>query len=120
MVAQQGLTVVLADDDPMFRVVLADALQRRGCRVYACENGMTALYYLRTLKEAVHLVVTDLMMPGIDGNELARLASAERPTSKVIRYTERYGSSATPGAPLPKPTTMKELDLFADVLVERG
>lgn len=117
--AQQGLTVVLADDDPMFRVVLADALQRRGCRVYACENGMTALYYLRTLKETVHLVITDLMMPGIDGNELARIASAERPDSRVIRYSERYGPAAIPGAPWPKPTTLKELDSFADVLVEK-
>ena len=60
--------VLLVDDDPDFRHVIAELLRDEGCRVVEAGDGAAAL---RALDKLVpDLIITDLMMPGMDGWQL--------------------------------------------------
>jgi CheY-like chemotaxis protein len=60
--------VLLVDDDPDFRDVIADLLRDEGCRVVEASDGAAALQVLDKL--VPDLIITDLMMPGMDGWQL--------------------------------------------------
>lgn len=62
------LRVLIADDEPVFRRVMAFTLERRGLVVEAVQNGADALLRLR--RDSFDVVVTDLQMPGMSGIEL--------------------------------------------------
>lgn len=73
-VAQQthaSNTVLVADDDPIFRHVLQSCLERWGYPVLAVENGSHAWKILQE-PDAPQMVILDWMMPGLDGLELCR------------------------------------------------
>ena len=62
-------TILVVDDEPAIRDLLQEALEDQGYAVYVATNGRTAL---AALHEALpDLVITDLMMPDIDGRALA-------------------------------------------------
>lgn len=63
-----GQTILLVDDDPDVREVLAEFLEVRGYAVEACANGADALAYLRT-GPPPHVILLDLQMPIMDGYE---------------------------------------------------
>lgn len=64
-------TVLIAEDDPIFRRVLESWLQKWNYRVTALENGLDAWSVLQQ-KGAPQMVILDWMMPGLDGIELCR------------------------------------------------
>jgi diguanylate cyclase (GGDEF)-like protein len=64
-------TVLVADDDPIFRHVLQNCLEKWGYRPIAVENGAHAWKLLQEPK-APQMVILDWMMPGLDGLELCR------------------------------------------------
>lgn len=64
-------TVLVADDDPIFRHVLQSCLEKWNYRVVAVENGAEAWNILQK-PDAPHLAILDWMMPGLDGLELCR------------------------------------------------
>lgn len=66
-----GLTILVVDDDPNFRSIMADVLGAEGCRVAQAGNGREALEILRSLTP--DLVLLDLSMPVMDGWELATI-----------------------------------------------
>lgn len=65
-------TIVLAEDSPPNRKILTHLLEKMGFKVVACENGQDALNALRSGEHAVKLVMSDIMMPTMDGLELLR------------------------------------------------
>jgi len=74
--------VLVVDDEETIRGALARALQRVGHEALEAENGLDALQLMKT--EPVDLVVTDLVMPELDGLELIKELARERPGIKVI------------------------------------
>lgn len=78
--------ILLADDDPAMRSFISTALKRAGYTVTEAEDGIDALNKLKE-NGAFDLLLTDIVMPGIDGVELARKASKIRPNIKVIFIT---------------------------------
>ena len=64
--------VLLVDDDLDFGDMLAQALERRGCEVAVCSSAAEALDGLREAPDLWDVVVTDQVMPGMSGLELAR------------------------------------------------
>ncbi len=62
--------ILVVDDDPEIRSLLADYLQRNGYRVSSLEDGRELLGFLE--QHAIDLVVLDVMMPGTDGLQLCR------------------------------------------------
>ncbi|MDX2258945.1 MAG: response regulator [Hyphomicrobiaceae bacterium] len=77
--------ILLAEDDPSMCGFLQRALERAGFDVVACDNGLDA--YERLLQEPFALLLTDIVMPRMDGIELARKASDIDPELKIMFIT---------------------------------
>ena len=77
--------ILLAEDDDSMRGFLERALSRAGHQVIAFDNGREALD--RLLDEPFTLLLTDIVMPRMDGIELARRASEIDPTLKIMFIT---------------------------------
>ena len=79
------LRILLAEDDESMRVYLARALERVGYLVTAVDRGTAALPLLES--EPFDLLLTDIVMPEMDGIELARRATELDPDIKVMFIT---------------------------------
>jgi len=83
--AAAGDTVVLVvDDDAAVRTAAARVLARRAYTVLAAGDGLEALGLAERHPGPIHLLVTDVRMPGMDGRELARRFRAARPEARVL------------------------------------
>ena len=77
--------IVLAEDDPALRHYLTVALERAGHEVYACDDGEKALAAVGT--KSYQLLISDIVMPGMDGITLARHTVTEAPDTKIMFIT---------------------------------
>jgi len=84
--------ILVADDETIVRESLRDWLSDCGYQVFIAENGHQALEIIE--KERLSIVITDLVMPGMDGIELMKRAKDILPTIGVIIITA-YGSITT-------------------------
>lgn len=91
-------TVLLVDDDEAVRQVLAAQLVALGYTVVESPSGDDALQRLAHSECSVDLLLTDVMMPGMTGYELARKAVALRPTLRVLYSSGYQGHGTTPEA----------------------
>lgn len=73
-------TVLLSEDEPMVRRLVVNVLERQGHRVLSTCDGREALAAARAHEGAIDLVITDVVMPRLDGIELARALRAIAPT----------------------------------------
>jgi two-component system, cell cycle response regulator CpdR len=79
------LNILLAEDDDSMRTYLARALEKVGYRVVAVEHGLAALPLLES--EPFDLLLTDIVMPEMDGIELAQKAAELAPGIRVMFIT---------------------------------
>ncbi len=77
--------ILLAEDDESMRRFLRRALSQAGHRVVAVENGREALSYVAA--GSFDLLLTDIVMPEIDGITLARRAAEFAPEMRVVFIT---------------------------------
>lgn len=77
-------TVLLAEDEAGVRQVLVDMLRAQGYNVLAAAGGEEALNMLMNAGAAIDLLVTDVVMPGMTGNELADAIRAKHPGFPVL------------------------------------
>src|SRR6266850_2263359 len=82
-------SILLADDDPSLRELIADLLTTQGYRIVAVTNGREALEALE--KERFHLLLTDLRMPSMGGGRLVEECLKRWPDLPLIVLTA-YGS----------------------------
>ncbi|GAA2477655.1 response regulator transcription factor [Terrabacter carboxydivorans] len=80
-------TVLVVDDDPTLREVVAGYLSRAGLDVVEAQDGLTALVLARD--RSPDLVVLDLTLPGLDGLEVFRRLRSERGDLPVVMLTAR-------------------------------
>ena len=106
--------ILLAEDDNDMRRFLVKALENAGFRVSSHDNGMSAYQQLR--EEPFEMLVTDIVMPEMDGIELARRASELDPDMKIMFITgfAAVALNADSNAPkqakvLSKPIHLREL-----------
>jgi len=92
-VAGGNETVLLAEDDAAVREVMAQALEHKGYRVLRASDGHMALDLARAHSAQIDLLVTDLVMPGMTGRELALGVLAVRRDVRVI-YMSGYSDEA--------------------------
>jgi CheY-like chemotaxis protein len=92
-VAGGSETVLLAEDDPSVRAVVSDVLTQKGYRVLRAPDGQAALEMARAAPGEIHLLVTDIVMPGMTGRELAEALVAARPGVRVL-YMSGYTDDA--------------------------
>jgi signal transduction histidine kinase len=77
-------TILLVEDDDAVRGLTARALEMRGYEVLKANGGDEALEILTSVNKHIHLMVSDVVMPGMDGPEVAKAARAMRKDLKVI------------------------------------
>ena len=80
--SQPARRIILAEDDESMRGFLERALAKAGYEVISCANGVDA--YQRLVQEPFTLLLTDIVMPHMDGIELARRASELDPDLKIM------------------------------------
>jgi two-component system, cell cycle sensor histidine kinase and response regulator CckA len=77
-------SILLVEDEASLRNLAARALRSRGFRVMLAGDGAEALRLLETFREPLDLLVTDVVMPNMDGRELADRLRARMPGLKVL------------------------------------
>ena len=108
-------TILLVEDEPMVRTVAERALTRHGYKVLTASNGEDALEILRGGDEQVDLLISDVVMPVMDGPAMvreARKTHAQVPILFMSGYAEeqlRKSIDIEHVAFLPKPFSMQEL-----------
>ncbi len=109
-------TVLLVEDEESVRQLVRETLEGKGYKVLESENGSTALKIAAEHPGAIDLLITDVVMPGMSGNELAKQLCAAYPRTRVLYlsgYTEEdvvHSSSSHAGtAFLQKPFTLQVL-----------
>lgn len=95
-----GKTILVVDDDAGVLEYARNVLEESGYAVLAASDGATALIMLRN-HAPIDLLFTDVVMPGLDGVEVARLASEESPGLKVL-FTSGYVADVIPAGRLLK------------------
>jgi PAS domain S-box-containing protein len=86
-------TILLVEDQPQVRAVARAALTRHGYTVLDASRGEEALQIEQGHRGSIHLLLTDVVMPGMSGRELARRLFGRRPALRVL-YTSGYTDDA--------------------------
>ena len=105
--------ILLAEDDDSLRNFLARALERAGYEVESFPDGEAAV---EALNRPFDVLLTDIVMPGIDGIEVARIAASRQPALRILFITgfAAVALSAADRAPsgakvLAKPVHLREI-----------
>ena len=119
-------TLLLVEDDRAVRDVCRQVLQRAGYKVLEASDGYEALAVARGMNGTLHLLVSDVVLPGMDGIELAATLGEERSGLRVLLisgYAERLGVEGLPETVevdvLPKPFSPAELTRRVRAVLER-
>jgi CheY-like chemotaxis protein len=103
-------TILIVEDDPIIRSLIRRVLQNQGYTLLEAETGQEALELFYHYPGLIHLLLTDLNMPGMTGKDLARQLNYALPQLKVLfisGYTHkiitRYGDLGANIAFLEKP-----------------
>jgi two-component system cell cycle sensor histidine kinase/response regulator CckA len=116
-------TIVLAEDEPIVRSVIALSLESQGHRVLTAKDGEEALHHLETYEGRVDLLISDVVMAGMGGPELARRARALRPALRLLLISGYSWDSDLQAAGeielLEKPFTMETLLARVAVVMAR-
>ena len=116
------IRILLAEDDESMRAYLARALERSGYDVTAVDRGTAALPLLRS--EPFDLLLTDIVMPEMDGIELAQKAASIAPEMRVMFITGfaavalKAGKAAPSAKILSKPFHLRDLVAEVDRLFQ--
>ena len=109
-------TLLLVEDEEMVRQLVGRVLRELGYEVFEGSSGEEALSISDNLERPIDLLVTDVVMPGMSGRELAELLVVSRPTTRVLfmsGYTEEaivhHGVLGGEAEFIGKPFTPQEL-----------
>jgi PAS domain S-box-containing protein len=91
-------TILLVEDEDVVRDLTRRVLERHGYTVLACADGTEAVSLAEGDDRRIDLLLTDVVMPGLRGYEVARKVEATRPGIKVA-YMSGYAEEALVGGP---------------------
>ena len=115
-------TILYAEDDDAMRSFFEKALEKAGHHVIACADGDRALRALKFADGAFDMLLPDIMMPGMDGIELAKQAEVLSPGIKIMFITgfaavAMGDSNASEQTVLQKPVHLRQLVNEVDKLI---
>ncbi|MDQ3298924.1 MAG: ATP-binding protein [Myxococcota bacterium] len=84
VIRAHGGTILVVDDDDTIRRVTERVLRRAGLEVLVAASGPDALALAASYESSIDVLLTDLVMPGMSGRDLARELSTVRPDTKVL------------------------------------
>jgi two-component system cell cycle response regulator CpdR len=118
------IRILLAEDDQVMREYLTRALEKSGYAVTAVDRGTAALPLIET--ERFDLLLSDIVMPEMDGIELAQRAAEIAPEMRIMfitgfaAVTLKAGKQVPQARVLSKPFHLRDLVLEVDRLFEAG
>ncbi|HEY1270346.1 MAG TPA: ATP-binding protein [Terriglobales bacterium] len=86
-------TILVVEDEPNVRRMTCHYLETQGYRILEAADGAAALQICVAHKGPIHMLLSDVIMPGMDGHELAERVLSLRPTTKVL-YMSGYSENA--------------------------
>jgi two-component system cell cycle sensor histidine kinase/response regulator CckA len=115
-VAAGGETILVVEDEPVVRRLARMALEEVGYAVIEASDGVEALAALQRTDHSIQFVLSDVVMPGMGGQELARILRSDRPELPLLFMSGYQGEDVTdrgllePGAAfIQKPFAPQEL-----------
>ncbi|HUF35831.1 MAG TPA: ATP-binding protein [Gemmatimonadales bacterium] len=111
-------TILLVEDQEPVRAFARKALERQGYTVLEARHGRDALLRVAEHRAAIHLVITDLVMPEMGGGELGRRLGAERPGLPVL-YMWGYADGEAARRGLGAGSPYLEKPFTSDVLARK-
>ena len=109
-------TILLVEDEANLRYLARQFLEKQGYRVIEAADGAVAMQIAVAHEGVIHLLLTDVIMPGMNGRELAQRISEIRPNVQVLYmsgYTENvvghYGTLDAGVRLLQKPFSLRNL-----------
>jgi PAS domain S-box-containing protein len=115
---QGSETVLVVEDEDSLREITRELLESNGYRVLVAKDGPAALEGAERFGGAIHLLLTDVVMPGINGRELARRLQARRPSLRVL-YMSGYTDDAIARHGVLEPGTLLLSKPFTEELLTR-
>ncbi|MBO9726008.1 cell cycle two-component system response regulator CpdR [Novosphingobium sp.] len=110
------IRILLAEDDQAMRTYLARALENAGYEVLAVDRGTEALPYLQN--EHFDLLLSDIVMPEMDGIELAQRCAEISPMTKVMFITGFAAVSLRAGREAPHAKVLSKPFHLRDIVME--
>jgi signal transduction histidine kinase/ActR/RegA family two-component response regulator len=86
-------TILVVEDERQVSEMVTRALRKAGYTVLRASRGSEALEILRTHEDPIHMMLTDIVMPGMNGRELADRVKAMRPEIRIL-YMSGYSDDA--------------------------
>ncbi|MGZ3565507.1 MAG: MASE1 domain-containing protein [Gemmatimonadaceae bacterium] len=112
-------TILVVEDEPAVRNALGRMLIAGGYKVVSAENGAEALKLFGAGKDDIDLLITDLVMPGIGGRDLARQCTAIRDSLKVIYISGYTRDSLLSPQTFEEGTEFIEKPFTSDAILDR-
>jgi DNA-binding response OmpR family regulator len=113
-------TILLASDDPKVLAFMAKSLLDSNYKVLSAESGVQALKEMKAYKHEIHLLLSDLDMPGVSGLDLAAQVCTKWPELKVLMMSECRGGTLILNEGwhfLPKPFVASQLNALILTLI---
>lgn len=128
MKAKENKTILVVDDNEQALALVKEALTTRGYAVLTANRGAAAMTILESKKgEGVELVIIDLVMPDVDGAELASRILAKQPDMKILVMSGYADDVVVHGIVesknvdfLGKPFSIRDLFTRVSVLLTQG
>ncbi len=111
------IRILLAEDDDVMRQYLVRALEKSGYSVAAVDRGTAALALLEA-GDHFDLLLTDIVMPELDGIELAQKAAILRPDMRVMFITGFSAVSLRAGQTMPNARVLSKPFHLRDLVME--
>ncbi|MBI3272399.1 MAG: response regulator [Planctomycetes bacterium] len=112
-------TLLLVDDSDVVRSFLRTLLADHGYAVLEAEHPLQALQVLEGHAGPIHLLISDVVMPGMNGPELAGRVAAQRPNMKVLFMSGYPGGALTPEGTLDPSTPFLQKPVAAAALLRK-
>ena len=111
-------TILLVEDEDVVRDLTRRVLERQGYTVLACADGMQAVALAELNDRRIDLLLTDVVMPGMRGYDVAKRVAGTRPTIKIL-YMSGYTEEALVGQPAFAANALIEKPFAIDALARR-
>lgn len=108
--------ILLAEDDDSMRAYLARALERSGYEVVAVANGADAVPFINS--DRFDLLLTDIVMPEMDGIELAQHAASVAPGMRIMFITGFAAVTLKAGKAVPQAKVLSKPFHLRDLVLE--
>jgi CheY-like chemotaxis protein len=114
-----GETILVVEDDHGVRSLVYEVLESSGYRVLQAADGVTAFAVAEAYGDTIDLLVTDMVMPRLDGRALIDLLAAANPHLRVLCMSGGRREDIEGATFLRKPFTLAELTTSVRVLLDR-